>query len=158
MAGKTKFKEEYSKQMLEYFTKPIYEEVLKSRTYDSDGNVKKEEYQTLGSKLPQFIGFALKLGFSRDTLHYWSSQKDKDGNTKNKIFSDTYKTCKQIQKKMLIDGGLLGLYNATAYIFTAKNITDMRDKQEIDNIHKFGTMTDDELDNKILEKVMNIIK
>lgn len=34
---------------------------------------------------------------------------------------------KEVQKEILIIGGLTGRFNPTAFIFTAKNITDMRD-------------------------------
>lgn len=50
----------------------------------------------------------------------------------NEEFCASYKRCKQIQKEVLIKGGLKGWFNPTAFIFTAKNITDMRDKIETD--------------------------
>lgn len=50
----------------------------------------------------------------------------------NEEFLATYNKCKQIQKEILIQGGLKGYFNPTAFIFTAKNITDMRDKVETD--------------------------
>lgn len=53
----------------------------------------------------------------------------------NEEFLHTYKECKQIQKELLIQGGLKGYFNPTAFIFTAKNITDMRDKVETENVN-----------------------
>lgn len=51
-------------------------------------------------------------------------------NVKAKEFeelSDALKESKEIQKEILILGGLQSRFHATAFIFTAKNITDMRD-------------------------------
>lgn len=54
-------------------------------------------------------------------------------NVKAKEFeelSDALKECKEIQKEILILGGLQSRFHPTAFIFTAKNITDMRDKTQ----------------------------
>lgn len=54
---------------------------------------------------------------------------------KAKIYEElggALKKAKEIQKEILIMGGLDGRFNPTAFIFTAKNITDMRDKTETD--------------------------
>ncbi len=51
----------------------------------------------------------------------------------NEEFLASYKRCKQIQKEVLVRGGLKGWFNPTAFIFTAKNITDMRDKIETEH-------------------------
>ena len=42
-------------------------------------------------------------------------------------------------------------FNATSFIFNMKNRfkEDWRDKQEVDNTHKFGDISDTELDEKI---------
>ena len=52
---------------------------------------------------------------------------------KNETFGNAYKKVKQIQKECLIVGALKGIFNPTAFIFTAKNITDMRDHTKIDH-------------------------
>ena len=46
--------------------------------------------------------------------------------------SESLKRAKEIQKEILIAGGLSGIFNPTAFIFTAKNMTDMRDRNETD--------------------------
>lgn len=62
---------------------------------------------------------------STDSLNEYRKQ--------NKEFSVSYNRCKDIQKQILIQGGLTGVFNPTAFIFTAKNITDMRDKVETEH-------------------------
>lgn len=65
-----------------------------------------------------------KHGISDQTLHNYSEA--------NEEFLACIKACKQIQKEVLIQGAIRGYFNPTAFIFTAKNITDMRDKIETD--------------------------
>lgn len=62
----------------------------------------------------------------------------------NEEFLASYQKAKQIQKELLITGGLKGYFNPTSFIFTAKNITDMRDKQEIDHTSKGERLYSDE--------------
>jgi hypothetical protein len=52
---------------------------------------------------------------------------------KDEGFKSAYENCKQIQKEILIEGGLNGIFNPTAFIFTAKNLTDMRNRDEVDH-------------------------
>jgi hypothetical protein len=47
-------------------------------------------------------------------------------------FCKAYKTCKSQQQDFLMDNGLIGASPASAFIFTAKNVTKMRDKVEND--------------------------
>ena len=48
-------------------------------------------------------------------------------------FSDK---AKDLQKEVLIQNGMAGLYDKTFAIFTAKNVTDMRDKVQTEVTHK----------------------
>jgi len=76
-------------------------------------------------KDPIFIeAWARRHRISDDTLRRYVEE--------NEVFCASYKRCKQIQKEVLIKGAMKGWFNPTAFIFTAKNITDMRDKQEVD--------------------------
>lgn len=115
----TKFKEEYTQMMLDYFEKDKYVEI---QGLDKFGQPK---YYQRPNELPQFSKFARMIDVDTDTLLNWRDT--------NREFFGAYKKCKDIQKEFLIENGLLGLYNSTFAIFTAKNITDMRDKQEIDH-------------------------
>jgi hypothetical protein len=66
-------------------------------------------------------------------------------------FSEAYKKAKDIQKECLIENALAGKFQQTFAIFTAKNITDMRDKVETENrtdvtITGLEKLTDEQLD------------
>ena len=114
-------------------------------SYDKDGN-EKISYIEKPNILPTFEKFAVSIGVCRDTLVAWAKEYQE--------FSDTYKKCKNLQKDMLNDLAMRGFYNPTYTIFVAKNITDMRDKQEIEAINANISVTD----NKVIESVMNKLK
>lgn len=63
-------------------------------------------YESLDQVIPTIEGFCIYLDISRETAYDWASQDDK------KIFSDTVKRIKRIQKQVLINKGLEGKFNA----------------------------------------------
>lgn len=145
MAGRpTKYKNEYCKKMFNFFniSHTFDKEII---SYDKDGN-EKISYVEKPNILPTFEKFAVSIGVCRDTLDAWAKEYQE--------FSDTYKKCKNLQKDMLNDLAMRGFYNPTYTIFVAKNITDMRDKQEIEATNANISVTD----NKVIESVMNKLK
>lgn len=71
-------------------------------------------------KTPKFLGKWFRMhGMSDDTAKNYCEA--------NEEFFGCYKRAKEIQKEMIILGGMKGYWNPTFTIFTAKNITDMRD-------------------------------
>lgn len=124
----TKYKPEYCQQLIEYFDIDAYskETIEKMTEYFKDGEVKKEveKYKYVPNKMPTIFRFAQKIGVNEDTLVEWSKV--------NQEFSAAYKAAKEIQKEFLISLGLSGAAPSPAFIFTAKNVTDMKDKTETD--------------------------
>lgn len=82
--------------------------------------------------LPTITKFAKSIGVDRVTLLDWSKKKNEAGELVYPAFSHAYAHAKVLQKEFLIENGLLGLYNSQAFIFTAKNITDMQDVQKVE--------------------------
>ncbi len=72
---------------------------------------------------PFLFEFAHEIGVSDRTLERWAK--------KHKEFCRAYKEAKELQKNFLIINGLLGLYKPAFAIFTAKNITDMRNEKSL---------------------------
>jgi hypothetical protein len=96
----TKYKSSFPQQLVDWF-----EEKVKAK------------------ELPFLSKWArTQAGVSEQTALTWT-EKDED-------FLEAYKKAKDIQKEFLITQALHGKFNATFAIFTAKNITDMRDKNE----------------------------
>lgn len=88
-----------------------------------------EMTETIGGKTyvipPMFMRFAKQIGVNGDSLVEWSKT--------HKDFSAAYQKAKQLQKEFIQIGLTSGFFSGAAAIFAAKNMTDMRDKTEIDH-------------------------
>ena len=114
-----KYKKIYCKKILEFFNIPHTVNKLEITT---DKNGEKVKTVEKPNPLPTFERFAVSIGVDTETLFEWCSQY--------KDFDIACKQCRELQKDMLNDLAMRGFYNATYTIFVAKNITDMKDKQE----------------------------
>lgn len=121
MARPTKYRQEYCDLLLKQFRiSPYYEIKVQKRTkngYFYTKTVRKP------NDLPTFTQFALSIGISRETLHEWAKPENED---KYEGFSYAYRVAKSLQKDILIQNGLLGLYKSGFAIFMAKAITDLK--------------------------------
>jgi len=117
----TKYKPEYCKRMIEFFSEAPYAEHLITNK-DKKGNkfVIKER---VANDLPLFCKFACDINVDMDTLTEWKKIHPK--------FSLAYKKAKQLQKNFLVQNMLNGKFSAPGSIFTAKNVLGWRDKQDI---------------------------
>jgi hypothetical protein len=116
----TKYKPEYCKAIIDYFSiEPTYEVPV---TITFKNGTTKENTEERPAHLRFLASFADSIGVDRDTLLEWCR--------KHKEFSGAYTRAKQLQKQHLVTCGLLGLYNSRFAVFTACNITDMRSKEE----------------------------
>jgi hypothetical protein len=141
----TKYKPEYCKAIVDFFSvEPNRKEItaeIKGYGKAGNQNFEKQEYKLVANPLPTLAKFARKIGVNKDTIIEWTKVHSE--------FSDAYNVAKDLQKDFLVDNGLAGLYPPASFIFTAKNITDMRDKQEVDNnvfLTGFEKLNDDQLD------------
>lgn len=108
----TKYYQEICQEMLDFF--------------DDAGQMTLRDGRVV-DKLPTFEKFATMKNLCVDTLYAWKNDENKPE------FSDAYKKCQNKQKEFLIQRGLAGDINTTFAIFVSKNITDMKDKTEVDN-------------------------
>jgi hypothetical protein len=119
----TKYKKEYCDEIITFFDRELYHKELIEVKVKGGGT--KEEFREVPNDIAFFSEFARKIGVTTSSLDRWVHKYPE--------FRDAYKKAQQIQKEFLIKNGLAGRYNPTFAIFTAKNITDMRDKQEVDH-------------------------
>jgi len=93
--------------------------------YDVKGKKgsQKHEVRRICAELPTIEGFAVSVGIPSKTIKGWVAS----GNFPE--FADAYARAKDIQYQILIDRGVTRQYDPTAFIFVAKNITEMTDKQ-----------------------------
>jgi hypothetical protein len=151
----TKFKYEYVDKIIKFFDiDPYRKEATETlKEYYKDGGLKKESTKSklIPNKLPTLYQFARSIKVSYWTVWNWAKGGDKGEEVKNKEkytpeeleekeevkrqikeFSNAYKESKELQKEFLISIGLSGAAPSPFAIFTAKNLTDMRDKTETD--------------------------
>ena len=146
----SKYDPKYCAELVAFFSvQPYRREVAeKSKEYFADGKVKKtsEKYRIIPNDMPTFALFARKIGVNPDTLHEWKKNHPE--------FSEAYNEAKELQKHFLITIGLAGAAPPASFIFVAKNVTDMRDKQEVDTTKTYEVtglekLNDSELDGLI---------
>lgn len=119
----TTYKPEYCQSLIEWFeVEPMQEYSI---NHFKDGEIAWSEPKVKANPLPKFHEFAKSIGTTSKTLLDWVE--------KFVEFSDAYTRAKELQKYFLIENGLNGCYNPTFAIFVSKNITDMKDKSEVEH-------------------------
>lgn len=145
MGRPTKYKEEYCEQVVEFFNQQPYS-FVEIEQEDDEGNVTKSvALDKFGNAikvpcpLPTKERFAFNIGVHRETLINWANS--------HKNFFDAIKKAEDLQKDILIQNGLVQAYDKTFAIFVAKNVTDMKDKQDINttlNVSSADSWADDD--------------
>lgn len=118
----SKYDPTYCDKIIEYFTVDPNREV--QVPHYKGGEVSWVDTKIVANSLPKFHEFAKSIGVTHKTLHNWCDEHVE--------FLQAYTHAKELQKFFLIENGLNGCYNPTAYVFTAKNLTDMKDRIEQD--------------------------
>jgi hypothetical protein len=151
----SKFDPKYIQALIKFFDIEPYKQIVTESMTESfkDGGVKKEsfKYKMMPSKMPTLYRFSRKIGVDYSNVWRWAERgsdeyiekkiaEKKEDITKEELetmqhlsqFRNAYKEAKELQKEFLINIGLAGAAPAPFAIFTAKNVTDMRDKVETD--------------------------
>lgn len=125
----TKYDPKFCKMLIDHFSVPTTQK-LEMKHFDKDGNYRWSDYKVIPNPFPTFLSFAMKIKVDDDTLENWAKEENKK---KYPGFFGAYARAKVLQKHFLIENGLTGLYNGQFAIFVAKNVTDMKDKQETEH-------------------------
>jgi len=122
-------------------------------TTNRDGSVS-EKHKYIPNLLPTIVRFAKKINVDYVTVYRWAMDGDDELMAKKlangeklsearlaqgalqREFCNAYKHAKAQQEDFLIQNGLAGASPSSAFIFTAKNITTLRDKVESTVTHK----------------------
>lgn len=134
----TDYKDEYCEEIIKFFNVPPYIDSPIVIT-NKDGSTA-EKTERLPNQLPTLAGFARSIGVNRDTIQEWTK--------KHKEFSVALKFAKDCQEDILIQNGLIGLYQGSFAIMATKNLIAWRDKQEVEhsgNVTIAATKLDEEL-------------
>jgi|SRR5882672_3014991 len=141
-----KYNKKFCAEMIAFFTREHYkkEEIERHVINTKYGENIHVKYKLIPTELPFFEAFARKIGVSYTTLYHWTiiTKGKKDTRPRYPEFVQAHKECEQLRKEHLIDIGLVGATQAVAYIFTAKNLTDMVDKQLVDDTIREIVVTD----------------
>lgn len=124
----SKYKPVYCKKIVEYFTRPHTEEYTETHT-----NRKGETWQATKIRavpVPTLQGFAASIYIPVKTLWQWAS--------KFEDFGKAYSHAQALQLDHLATVSGLGLYNSNWAVFMAKNVSDWRDRREIDHSGDLG--------------------
>jgi hypothetical protein len=105
----TKYTEEMPQRLVDFFNKDVFS-------------------GTKVNALPLFEKFAWEQGITMNTLYSWTQA--------NPVFLGAYELCRQKQKEMLIEGGMLGAYKENFTKFICTNMTDLKEKTVTENTNK----------------------
>lgn len=117
----TKYKPEYCQAILDYFNKSAT--TVKQKTYVTKNGTEIVEEVEKANAMPTIEGFARSIEINTESVTNWVKDHEE--------FSDAYLRAKAMQKDILIENGLKGLYNSQFATFVAINCTDMRQKTEV---------------------------
>jgi len=118
----SKYDPDLCQKMVDYFSVPVTKQQIIT-IIDKAGNEKTIE-KTIANELPLFQSFLVEHGLNYERLNQWQEKYPE--------FHDAYKKAKLLQEAHLIRNGIAGRYDTAFAIFTAKNITTLRDKVDID--------------------------
>lgn len=127
MGRPTKYKSEYCDKLIKFFDAKPYKDV-RIRRRSKGGRFTYSQSHRVGEPLPTLRAFAKSIKVGVSTVYDWL---DKDHASFHQEFSDAFTRAREIRKDVLIEGGLLGVYNPLFAKFTAINLTDMRDTKEV---------------------------
>lgn len=128
----SKYSKKFCKLLIKYFSEaPTQIQVLKKEIIKSNGTIERE-YTTLAGNFPTFSDFTFinKLGVHR--LTEWYNAKIRNDKWRYPEFREAYNRAKALQKNFITHNAMRGLTPPATFIFVAKNITDMRDKTDVD--------------------------
>ena len=122
----SKYDPKFCEEIVTFFNQEPYEQLTRTITR-KDGSVVEEEVR-VATPLPTLADYATKIGVHRDSIHEWSKNYPE--------FSDAIKRAKDCQERILVTNGLMGLYNPSFAIFTAKNVIGWKDRHDVVNVNK----------------------
>lgn len=118
----TKYTPQICEDLVNFFDGDPYED-REIPHMGKTGEFKWMDYKRMANKLPTVRSFCKKYKIHYDTFYEWVKVHPQ--------FSDAFTRAQELRKWFLIENGLNGTYNPLFAKFTAINITDMRDKQDV---------------------------
>ena len=130
MGRPTLYRPEYCEQIIKFFNREPSKKVSK-KVYDKKSQTVMEVEVLEPCRLPTFEKFAWDLGVHTDTLLDWCKVHES--------FFQAYQRCKVLQKEIMMQNALGNLYAQAYSIFASQNLTDMRNRKELDHKSSDGS-------------------
>lgn len=138
----SEYKPQYAAALEKFFNVNPWKLTTRSVWDEKSGELKKVKDQ-VPNDLPTLAGFCCKIGVHRETLLNWAKEHAE--------FYEALCMAKEHQERILVSNGLMGNYDKTFAIFTAKNLINWHDRHEVQHSGKI-TISDERKKEK-LEKV-----
>jgi len=119
----TSYKPEYCEAILKFFSVERFKETKETVT-TAKGTVIEKPVRIM-NELPTLERFAATLGVSTETVKNWTRHFP--------AFNEAFTRAKELQKDFIVQAGFSGMANPVFAKFTAINMTDMRDKTEVEH-------------------------
>lgn len=132
----SKYDPKFCKELIDFFDEEPFTDIDIPHM-GSTGEFKWMDYKRMANKLPTVRNFCKRIGIDYTTFYEWVK--------KHEMFSHAFTHAQELRKWFLIENGLNGCYNPAFAIFVAKNITDMRDKNETEVSGNITVIVDESL-------------
>lgn len=122
----TRYRPRFCEKLIQHFDIEPWEE--REIPHYKDGQVVWNDIKILPVRMPTLRGFAKKIGVGISTIYDWLNSEHR---SYHKDFSDAFTHAKEIRRDWLIDLGLSGGAPPASFKFVAVNVTEMRDKTDV---------------------------
>ncbi len=126
LKGSTEYYAAMPRDLIAYFDVAPFENV----EYKNE-KTGKIEYATKLNPLPTKAGFAAKIKICRTTLLSYATMIDTDGYLVHPEFAAAYELVGDMQEHLLVTNTLMGEYQPSFAIFTAKNLLGWKDSKDL---------------------------
>ena len=124
VSGVDTIDEETIDEMYEFFYNAPKKREVYEIVYTKAGDVR-EIKKEIALPPPSYLDFCKAHGIRWKDFNFVKKNSE--------IFAEAVEECDQIVKAFIVEHGLLGNYASQFAVFAAKNLTDMKDKSEIEN-------------------------
>ena len=129
----TLYKPQLCQDLIDYFSIPPYTEKEIPHHDPKTGNVVWTDYKRLPNNIPTLTAFCAKYQLGWTTVHEWINPEEP---TYRPDFANAYTHARAMRADFLVNGGWNNVCQANTFKFIAVNLTDMRDKQEVEHTAK----------------------
>ncbi len=126
----TKYTPQLCQDLIDFFSTPPYTEKEIPHYDTKTGQVAWTDTKRVPNDIPTLTAFCTKYQLGWGTVHNWIEPDDP---TFCPDFLNAYTHARALRADFLVNGGWNNVCQANTFKFIAVNLTDMRDKQEVEH-------------------------